>query len=266
MPRSVNHQVSTTAKQDPGRFAERSHYEVRPQVRLRVRHLTSSMMANLIVPDVPWRLVCSAEQFDTLFRHDREFAFLATLARISCAIKFARAARFGAGKRKSNARARQAFGGFVQLAALMHEVLEMQRNHAAKWSGLTAWQRVFAVLDKSHLDADAAQILGAIRNRAAFHFDPTVAQQTIPRLPIEEFALLSGDGRNRMQTNSELADIMTMGFLFKHMGAPNKLYERYVRFHEVLETVAVAFCKECDYVILQRARARGLRIEKGINL
>jgi hypothetical protein len=95
----------------------------------------------LTIPDEPWRLVCSAEQFDRELRDDKEFAFLVTAARLSSAIKFGSAAVHGAGRRNSNARSKQGFGEFLYLAGIVHEALALRATHAHKWGASSRERR-----------------------------------------------------------------------------------------------------------------------------
>src|SRR5947209_680529 len=84
------------------------------------------------IPGGRWQLECSAEQFAAL-RSDKEFVFLVTLGRMVNAIKFGIMAKYGAGRRPSLARDRQAMGSFLVLAGLLHELAEFRDKQEGVW-------------------------------------------------------------------------------------------------------------------------------------
>src|SRR3954453_7237585 len=104
----------------------------------------------MIFPDGPWRLMCSEEQFVEL-RHDKEFAFLITAARMINALRFGIAAVTGTARRPDPGSERVRACAFQYMCGLMHELLEFRDKHGKNWEGLTAYQAIFSVLDESRL-------------------------------------------------------------------------------------------------------------------
>jgi len=210
------------------------------------------------IPDGEWELECSADQFAVL-RTDKEFAFLLTLARVVNALKFGVEA-YGGAQSMSPMDERHRVGAFMYLSAVLHEVLELKKSAEKEWGDLPFFTQVFAALDENILDKKTGELLNKIRNRAAFHFDPTVAARTLPRLPAEPFVFITAIGRNRMNSNYELADIITFGFVFDAPADVDSLSKRLSEFRPRLDTLLRDFIKAVDDLVLQRLLAKGLRI------
>ena len=165
------------------------------------------------IPTGEWQLDCSAEVFAVL-RNDREFAFLVTLARVVNAIKFGVDVHRSGGDAQIPTLERRRIGAQFYLAGVLHEVLKLRDVAQKNWVNVPGFAEAFDLLDKSRVDPDMAAVLDRIRNRAAFHFDMTVAESSLSKLPVEPFTFIAGIGRDRMDANYELADLVTFGFIF----------------------------------------------------
>jgi hypothetical protein len=111
-------------------------------------------------------------------------------------------------------------------------------------------------------DPRIAEPLRAIRNRAVFHFDPTVAGRVLPTFPVESFSFATGVGARRLDINNELSDLVTFAFLF---GSVDDLHAMATRFDHVRQTVyllAAELVEKLDDVTLSRLRQRGFRFEE----
>ena len=212
------------------------------------------------IPTGDWRLLCTAETFAAL-RNDKEFAFLVTLGRIINAFKFG-VATMQTETAITPAADRQRMQAFLYVAALVHEMTQFRAKHAKTCGELTAYQDTFASLDERPIDKRTADLLSKIRNRAAFHFDLTVTQRTLPSLPDESCSFAAGSSRRRMDTNNELADIVTYMFLFGGEEEFEVLHNRFMSFYETLQDLVGDLVERMERVLFTRLRARGFRVEQ----
>jgi hypothetical protein len=213
------------------------------------------------IPEGEWDVVCSAEVFSTL-RHDREFAFLVTVARIVNAVKFGVQAHREAGVDRTPIAERQRIGAQLFLAGLLHEILEFKRASANDWGDSEAYTSIFGFFDESRLDDKTVELLHRIRNRTAFHFDAAVASRALPQLPAEPFTFIAAVGRNPMNSNYELADLVTFGFIFGAPADVHKLAAGLAEFRPKLDSLLLDFVRTADQFLLKRLLARGFTIEE----
>jgi hypothetical protein len=204
--------------------------------------------------------VCSDDTWSALQR-DKEFAFLLTMARVSNALKFGIASAYGAGEELSPAGARQGMGRFLYLTGIVHELVAFRDEHRDEWSGLTAFQQIFSVLEDIALDREVTELLNKVRNRAAFHIDPSLPGRVLPQFPNDSYSFVTGRGTRRMDSNFELADIVTFAFIFGNIDNLDAMYQRFERFRVSLNKLVSDFSRKADSVLLQRLVARGFRIE-----
>ena len=211
------------------------------------------------IPTGEWELACSADVFAKL-RKDEEFAFLLTLSRVLNALKFGVETHRAGGAERTPAAERRRTGAFLFLASALHETLELRKAGEAKWGKLAIFQEAFAVFDEKSLDSETQTLLNRIRNRASFHFDPTIASRALSDFPNEYFAFLAANGRDTMNGNYELADFITFGFIFEASGNVQKLAEGLVRFRPVLDSLLRSFISNADRLLVRRLLALGFEI------
>jgi len=155
-------------------------------------------------PNGLWRFACSAEVFAEL-QNDREFTFLLAISRITNALKFGMAAMNDQGKEPSPRSDRQRMNAFLYVAGVLHEAFEFL-DHTKDEGGpdhLRVRQIRTGCSDERSTIAEPPR---AIRNRAVFHFDPSVAGRVLPTLPAESFSFATGVGARRLDINNELSD------------------------------------------------------------
>jgi len=155
---------------------------------------------------------------------------------------------------------RHRIGSLLYLSGVLHEVLELKKTAEKEWSDLAIFSEVFSLFDENVVDDKTADLLTKIRNRAAFHFDPTLAQRTLPRLPAEPFTFITATGRDPMNANYELADIITFGFIFDAPADVDMLSKKLGVFRPKLDSLLRDFVKRTDNLLLRRLVARGFRI------
>lgn len=211
------------------------------------------------IPSGEWQLECTGEVFREL-RSDREFAFLVSLARIVNALKFGVASHRAAAEDLTPAAERQRVGSTFYLAGVLHEVLEFRSAAAKRWGDLTSFRDVFATLDDSSVDEGTAEVLRRIRNRAAFHFDPAVAEKNVPQLPAEPFTFLAATGKDPFESNYELADLITFGFIFEAPTDVVRLNAGLRPFRSKLDELLLAFIRRADSVMVSRLLKLGFTI------
>jgi hypothetical protein len=211
------------------------------------------------IPNGEWRLQCPAELFGTL-KEDKEFVFLVSLARLVSVVKFYIAAKDGVLGDTSPAAERQHMVAFYQLSGVLHEILEFQRKTEAEWSGLSAYQYAFRPFTGSDLDKHTRELLTAIRNRAAFHFDIHVASTQLRKLPDEEYTLASSVGRNHMALNYEISDFVTFSHMFGSLQSDGVTHARLSRFRKLTWELIDQFMQRADDVAITRLIKRGCRV------
>jgi hypothetical protein len=214
----------------------------------------------MTVPVGPWRLTFSAEQLADL-RHDKEFAFLITMGRMINALRFGTTAMNALGKRQDPGGDRVRMGAFLYVCGLIHELLVFCADHEDEWSSLTAYRDIFRLLDESQLNRTTVELLRAIRNRTAFHFDPSIPGRVLMKIPLDSYAFLAGDGRNRDISNFEFPDIITFAFLFGHLDDPARMFERFSEFFDELSMLTVRFLENAEDAVVTRLLDRGVRFE-----
>lgn len=203
------------------------------------------------VPLGEWELVCSGDVFARL-RKDEEFAFLLTLSRVLNALKFGVETHRAGGIERTPVAERRRVGAFLYLASALHETLQLKKAGEPKWGKLPVFVEVFAAFDEEQLDVETTRLLNRIRNRASFHFDPTVAGRALPELPDESFAFLTATGRDPMNSNYELADLITFGFVFEATGNAEKLAAGLAMFRPILDSLLSTFISKADRILVRR--------------
>jgi hypothetical protein len=211
------------------------------------------------VPTGEWELVCSGEVFARM-RTDEEFAFLLTLSRVLNALKFGVETHRAGGVERTPVAERRRVGAFLYLASALHETLQLKKAGEARWGKLPVFVEVFAVFDETQLDQETIRLLNRIRNRASFHFDPTLAGRALADLPDEPFAFLTATGRDPMNSNYELADLITFGFVFEAVGNVKKLAAGLNTFRPILDSLLSRFISNSDRILVRRLLAIGFEI------
>jgi hypothetical protein len=214
-------------------------------------------------PPGRWRLIVPVETFATL-KTDKEFLFLATLCRMVNAAKFGVSAMNDHRGIETPASDRQRMGSFLYTAGVINELTEFVVNQKEVWGGLTAFGRAFDLLDEDQVDTQTREVLHTIRNRQAFHFDPTVAERVLPRIPNDEYPLVTGVGPGRLDANYELADVTALAFVFGHLDDVDELYRHFRQFYGELSRLVVRFIEAADNVIIDRLLARGGTIRASV--
>lgn len=211
------------------------------------------------VPAGEWELICSGEVFARL-RKDEEFAFLLTLSRVLNALKFGVETHRAGGIERTPVAERRRVGAFLYLASALHETLQLKKAAESKWGKLPVFVEVFEAFNEERLDAATVRLLNRIRNRASFHFDPTVAARALSELPEEPFAFLTATGRDPMNSNYELADLITFGFVFEATGNVEKLAASLTIFRPILDSLLSTFISKSDRILVRRLLALGFEI------
>lgn len=211
------------------------------------------------IPEGEWQLDCSGEVFAEL-RNDKEFAFLVTLARVVNAVKFGVDVHRSGGDERTPVLERRRVGALLYLAGVVHEIFELRRKAGKRWAKMPGFKEVFGVLDEKTADPDMAKVLRRIRNKTVFHFDEAVPLQSLPALPAEPFTFLAATGRDPMESNYELADLVTFGFIFQAPADVKRLSESLSRFRTQLDALLLNFVRQVDGYIINRLLARGFTI------
>lgn len=211
------------------------------------------------IPKGEWEVTCTGEVFARV-RGDPEFALLLTLARIVNAVKFGVHAHREAGEALTPLAERQRVGAQLFLSGMLHEILEFRKRAAEKWDQLDAFTAVFSSFDEQTLDDRTVELLQKIRNRAAFHFDEAVALRSLPQLPAEPFAFLVAADNDPMDSNYELADLVTFGFIFDAPTNAAKLSAGLKEFRQKLDSLLLSFVKNADQFMIRRLLALGFTI------
>jgi hypothetical protein len=210
-------------------------------------------------PDGHWKFSCSGDVFAEL-RQDREFTFLVAISRITNALKFGMAAMNDQGQESTPRADRQRMNAFLYVAGALHETFVFLERAECE-AGQTAYIAVKRVLEAAMSDPAIAQPLAAIRNRTAFHFDPSIAGRVLPTFPAESFSFATGIGGRRLDISNELSDIVTFTFLF---GSISDLPTMAAKFEHVRKTVydlAATVVETLDDVTFSRLRQRGFRFD-----
>ncbi len=209
------------------------------------------------IPDGEWELTCSAELFARI-RDTREFAVLVTLGRVASAVKFGiEAHRYWSDVAESPLAERQRVSAMLYLAAVVHEAYELKTRLEQEASLDRQLAGVFDVLADERFDRQFNEDIHRIRNRAAFHFDIAVAQQALPEFPAESFAFITSEGRDPMNANYELTDMVYLGFMFGAPADVAKLTTRLTAFRPTLDTLLREFTKATDQYLFSRLSALG---------
>ena len=211
------------------------------------------------VPEGEWELVCSGDLFATL-RASEEFAFLLTLSRVLNALKFGVETHRAGGTERTPVAERRRIGSFLYLASALHETLQLKKASESKWGKFPVFVEVFDVFNEKNLDATTIELLNRIRNRASFHFDPTIAERILPQFPGESFAFLTASGRDPMNSNYELSDLITFSFIFESSANADKLAAQLATFRPALDSLLSSFISRADRTLVRRLLALGFEM------
>jgi hypothetical protein len=214
----------------------------------------------IVIPKGEWELECSGEVFARV-RDTPEFAFLVTLGRVINAVKFGiEAHRHWSDDGETPRAERQRLGSLLYLAAALHEVLELKRTVEQDAGANSAAAAVFGVFSEDKLDRQFAEDLRRIRNRGAFHFDSAVAQQSLSKFPAEPFTFITSVGVDPMDANYELADIVSVTFMFGSGADVPKLNVRLSTFKTKLDRLLLDFVSAADQYLFKRLTELGFRL------
>jgi hypothetical protein len=212
------------------------------------------------MPDGPWKLCCDAATFDTL-RHDKEFQFLVTLSRMVLMLKLSIDVMAGAGNDATPKGDRQRSSGFWVMCGTLHEILEFDTKHRDTWGGLTAYVEAFKLFDDPSLPDAERELLDRIRNRAAYHFDPSLPARVLPDLTSQPVTFMAGDSKERLGSSYELSEMTALAFVFDGAANLDKVGDRFPPFFETAKALAFRFARLAENFMIQRLLARGFRYE-----
>jgi hypothetical protein len=212
------------------------------------------------MPEGPWKLCCDAATFDGL-RHDKEFQFLLTLSRMVLMLKLSIDVMAGAAADATPRGDRQRASGFWVMCGTLHEILEFDSKHRHTWGGLTAYVEAFKLFDESSLPEPERDLLNRIRNRAAYHFDPSLPGRVLPELASQPVTFVAGDSKERLGASYELSEMTALAFVFDGAANLDKVGERFPAFFETAKALAFRFARSAENFMIQRLLARGFRYE-----
>ena len=155
---------------------------------------------------------------------------------------------------------------FWQLSGTLHEILEFDRKYGKEWGGLSAYRECFALLEVRPEQKREAKILDAIRNRAAFHFDPTLPRRVLPQHELTSQVFMEGDGRLRFSASHGLSEAVALSALLGHGGNIDASVSEFATFSTWMIELCVKFCRKADNVTMARLIARGFRFERAADL
>ena len=211
--------------------------------------------------ETEWRWRCRAENLQRL-RADREFHLMCTIGHAVNAFRFAMGAVNGTPKEPTPLNDRQRTGGVLYAAGWLHEMLNFRETHAKKWGDLPLFHAVFGILDDATTDADTAELLESLRNRAVFHLDPSIPGGVLPRLSSESLTFAWGIGPRPMDANFDLPDFLLFAHLFMQDNDLKATHGRFRDFHARIRRLAVRFVETAEREIFSRLHAHGFELDR----
>jgi hypothetical protein len=209
-------------------------------------------------------------------RNEAEFAFLVTLSRIVSAMLFgidalnqyaAKATdppRSDAERLMANARGeRQVFEAFLYLTSALHSAIDCLDNAAPQLGHLASFQAVRASLESPQMDEDAVELMQVVRNRAGFHFDPSIAGRVVPTMPHADVVFCVGEGATYGSIHYTTAWLVTMDFIFgggKKVKDPAATRVRFEKLIAAVHDVGSNFIRVATDQIMERLHAKGFRV------
>lgn len=218
-------------------------------------------MPSLKIPEGPWKLACDAETF-ALLRNDKEFHFLLTLSRMVLSLKLGIDVMSMSDEDMSPMGDRRRVSGFWLLCGTLHEIVEFDEKYRDVWGGLTVYVEAFKLFDPASLPETERELLSTIRNRTAFHFDPSIPGRVLPKLPSQPVSFLAGEGRTRLGASYELSEMAALTAVFGSAANLDQVSARFTPFFEATQRLCFTFAKRAETFIIRRLLARGFRFDE----
>ncbi|GEM_PF-3628723 len=228
-----------------------------------------------VPPSGNWIFVLPA-QLTVGLRTDPEFAFLVTVSRVVSAMLFGiEALNQYAQKSNDPPKAagelllanprgeRQVFEAFLYLTSALHSAFECLDAAEPQLGHLGSFQAVRASLESPQMDDAAVELMQVVRNRAGFHFDPTIASRVVPTLPDTDMVFCMGNGPTRGGMHFTTAWLVTVDFVFgggKKTKDPDATAARLSKMITAVHDVGSSFVRVAIDQIMQRLSTMGFEV------
>jgi hypothetical protein len=151
--------------------------------------------------------------------------------------------------------------GFWLLAATLHEILEFDSKYRHIWGGLTVYVEAFKLFTPEALPKKERELLSTIRNRTAFHFDPTLPERVLPDSEPQPVTFIENDGSDRLASSYEMSELAAVSFVFGNTPTLDEMTKRFHPFLDTMKDLAVKFAMDAEDFLISRLLDRGFRFE-----
>jgi hypothetical protein len=160
-----------------------------------------------------WRAQLNGSRLHFL-RRDPDFLALIKMGRVVNATLFGVQSMADHAKGSSPMEMRQSRRAFWVHSGYLHEGLVLVKSLQGRYLGLEEFEPLRVLIhDKEY--KKAREYIKAVRNMTAFHLDEydTTTRETMSKMQLTWYDLMSGDDENPMNVYFEFADIVDMGHL-----------------------------------------------------
>lgn len=170
---------------------------------------------------VQWSITIPKERFESL-RDDESFRQALALGRFLNSYRFVQDS-FLQGHRDQPAGARQRITGFLIMAGVLYEGLELIKRMAKNFRHFEAWKREMGPILKDQLfDRLFSKSLQPLRNQAVFHFTEDAVVEPLRHCDLEELVFVAGFEDRRGELFYELSDLLALDLFIDENGSTSQ--------------------------------------------
>lgn len=208
---------------------------------------------------IQWSIKIPRERFESL-RGDESFRQALALGRFLNSYRFV-GDSFLHGQRDQPAGARQRITGFLLLAGVLYEGLELIKRMAKHFRHLDAWKREMSpILRDQVFDRLFAKSLQPLRNQAVFHFTEDSVVEPLRHCDLEELVFVAGFEDRRGELFYELSDLLALDLFVNEGGSTAQQLSRALALMERTTQFAIQLTGAAEGVLNEYVQANGFTV------
>lgn len=207
---------------------------------------------------VQWSITIPKDRFESL-RGDESFRQALALGRFLNSYRFLQDS-FLQGQRDQPAGARQRITGFLFMAGVLYEGLELIKRMARHFRHFESWKReMVPLLRDRQFDRLFSKSLQPLRNQAVFHFTEDSVVEPLHHCDLEELVFVAGFEDRRGELFYELSDLLALDLFIDDNGSASQQLAKAEALMIRTTEFAIQLTGAAEAVLYEYVQANGFR-------
>lgn len=210
---------------------------------------------------VRWSIGIPRERFESL-RGEESFRQAIALGRFLNSFRFVQDS-FLQSHRDQPAGARQRITGFLFMAGVLYEGLELIKRMARHFRHFEAWKREMSPILRDQLfERLFSKSLQPLRNQAVFHFREDSVVEPLRHCDLDELVFVAGFEDRRGELFYELSDLLALDLFVDEHGSTSQQLARAEALMVRTTAFAIELAGAAEAVLYEYVQSNGFRVSQ----